>query len=146
MGEQLTRAIPANPFKAVADGDILPLFIFFILFALALTRVGLSRGIPWCGSSKGVGHEMLGWAGLSSSLLSAFSLSSRLSRLGWDSAPLVSWFITSTPLSSVCAVHIPVVPNRQLSRRRFNREFAPAAAPSQAVALSTQSRWYRFPL
>jgi len=39
FGEQLSRVIPVNPFRAAADGDILPLFVFFCPFALALTRI-----------------------------------------------------------------------------------------------------------
>lgn len=37
--EWLVRLVPTNPFKAAAEGDILPLLVFTVPFALALTRL-----------------------------------------------------------------------------------------------------------
>jgi proton glutamate symport protein len=39
VGEQVVRIIPANPFKAAVEGEVLPLVIFSILFGLAVTRI-----------------------------------------------------------------------------------------------------------
>ena len=38
--EWVVRLIPSNPFQAAADGDILAILVFTVLFALAATRLG----------------------------------------------------------------------------------------------------------
>ena len=38
LGEWLVELVPANPIRAAADGAMLPLVIFSLLFALASTR------------------------------------------------------------------------------------------------------------
>ena len=39
LAERVISIIPANPFKAAAEGEVLPLVIFSILFGLAVTRI-----------------------------------------------------------------------------------------------------------
>ena len=43
LGGWFAELIPANVFKAAADGAMLPIIVFAVLFGVALTRVGHSR-------------------------------------------------------------------------------------------------------
>jgi Na+/H+-dicarboxylate symporter len=60
----LTSLVPANPVSAAADGAMVPLIVFTLLFALALTRVSASARATLLGAFHGVAETMLtlvGW-------------------------------------------------------------------------------------
>src|SRR2546423_318301 len=39
FGQRLTELVPANPFRAAADGSMLPLIVFTLIFGAALSRI-----------------------------------------------------------------------------------------------------------
>ena len=141
VGERLTRFIPINPFRAAADGDIVPLFIFFILFALALTRVDPLARDAVVRLFKGVGDAMLvlvGWL-LVVAPVAIFAVVAPLTAgVGFGAIGALTYYVAL--LSGLCVLFtLPLYPLASYLGHLSVAQFARAAAPSQAVALSTQS-------
>ncbi len=60
----LVGSVPVNPFKAAADGDLLPLLVFTVPFALALTRIAPDSRRSVIAMTRGVSEAlfvMLRW-------------------------------------------------------------------------------------
>jgi Na+/H+-dicarboxylate symporter len=141
MGEQLTQVIPVNPFRAAANGDILPLFIFFILFALALTRVDPIARDTVVRLFKGVGDAMLvlvGWI-LVVAPFGIFAVVAPLTaRMGFGALGALTYYVVL--LSALCLLFtLPLYLLASYLGHVSIVQFGRAVAPSQAVALSTQS-------
>ncbi len=141
LGEQLSRLIPVNPFKAAADGDILPLFVFIVLFALALSRIDARARASVVNLFKATADAMLvlvGWL-LVVAPLGVFAVVAPLgAQLGFGAVGTLASYVVL--LSALCGLFtLPLYPLvRWLGRLPIGR-FALGAAPAQAVAFSTQS-------
>jgi proton glutamate symport protein len=140
-GAPLARLIPVNPFGAAADGDILPLFIFFILFALALSRVAprARRMVVWF--FKGIGDAMLvlvGWL-LTVGPVGIFAVVAPLTaRSGLGAVGALMYYVAL--LSGLCVFFTwPLYLLASSLGRCALTRFARAIAPSQVVGVSTQS-------
>lgn len=59
VGQMLSRIIPSNPIKAMADGQMLPIIFFSILFGVALTMVGEGPRAGVVGFLDGVNEAMI---------------------------------------------------------------------------------------
>jgi len=59
VGQVLSRIIPSNPIKAMADGQMLPIIFFSILFGVALTMVGEGPRAGVVGFLDGVNEAMI---------------------------------------------------------------------------------------
>jgi proton glutamate symport protein len=141
VGEQVIRIIPANPFKAAVEGEVLPLVIFSILFGLAVTRIAPETRQVLVRFFQGVADVMLvivRWI-LIVAPVGVFAVVLPLAaRLGFAIVGALAYYVVL--LSGLCVVftfalyplakffgHVPVL------------RFARASAPAQLVALGTQS-------
>ena len=137
----LTSIIPVNAIKAAADGAMLPLVVFSILFALAIMKTGEQSRKTLLDFFHAIGDAMLTlvrWV-IQAAPVGVFALALALAaRLGASAAGTLGFYIlTICGLYLVCTVLLyPVaVFGGQVSLRHFARGIAPA----QAVALSTRS-------
>lgn len=141
FGEQLSRVIPVNPFRAAADGDILPLFVFFVLFALALSRIDAGARGSVVSLFKGAADAMLvlvGWL-LVVAPFGVFAVAAPLgARLGFGAFGALAYYVVL--LSGLCVLFtVPLYALVSWFGHVSVWRFAQGTAPSQAVAFSTQS-------
>jgi proton glutamate symport protein len=140
-GDHIARLIPVNPFRAATEGDIVPLFIFFVLFALALTRVEPPARRTVVLFFKGIGDAMLvviAWL-LVVGPVGIFAVVAPLTaRAGPGAVGSLVYYVAL--LSALCVLFtLPLYPLASSLGRLSLPLFARAIAPSQVVALSTQS-------
>jgi proton glutamate symport protein len=133
--------VPTNPIRAAADGAMLPLIVFTVLFALATTRLpGESRALV-TGFFRAVGQAMLilvGWI-LRLTPVGVFALALGMGKeLGLASAGAVGYYVVVLSAMLV-AVTLAVYPTVAIFSRTSVRAFARACAPAQAVAAGTRS-------
>jgi len=137
----LVGLVPANAFRAASDGDILPLLLFTVLFALALNRVSLELRRPLVTAARAVAEVigvMLRWV-LAMMPIGVFALAFPLAaRTGPASAGAVGTFVTLESVLLIAATLL-LYPLVALAGRVSIRTFARAASSAQAVALSTRS-------
>jgi Na+/H+-dicarboxylate symporter len=141
LREWFANVVPTNPFRAAADGAILPLVVFSLLFGLAASRLSPAARAPLLGFFQAVVDAMLIvvrwvlWIGP----LGVFALALGVGRHGGVAAAgaLTQYLVMMCALAIV--VTLAMYPLARLFGGVPFRRFAAAVAPAQAVAFSTQS-------
>jgi Na+/H+-dicarboxylate symporter len=134
--------VPTNPVRAAADGAMLPLIVFSVVFGLAVTRIGGEGREVLERFFRGVAEAALTlvrWV-LVAAPLGVFALAVPLAaRLGLSAAGALAGYIIVT--SVVCAVFALVVlyPLGAVGGRVPLGDFARGLLPAQAVAFSARS-------
>jgi proton glutamate symport protein len=140
-GQWVASLLPANPVKAAAEGRLLPLVIYAMLFALALTRLPRPTAAPVVDFCVGVVDALrviVGWI-LTFAPLGVFALSLPLAvRLGAAAAGLLGFFIATVAVLGI-AVALMAYPLARFGGGVPFREFARAVAPPQTVAFVARS-------
>ena len=133
--------VPTNPVRAAADGAMLPLIVFTVLFAAAVTRLPLEPRDRVTGFFRGVSQAMLvlvGWV-LRFTPVGVFALAAATGlELGLGAAGAVGYYVLVT-CALVAVVALACYPVAAVLGRTSLRTFARAAAPAQAVAVSSRS-------
>jgi Na+/H+-dicarboxylate symporter len=141
IGERLVKIVPANPFKAAAEGELLPLVVFSILFGLAAARIAPETREVLVRFFQGVADAMLvlvRWI-LKIAPVGVFAVILPLAaRLGLAVVGALAYYVVL--LSGLCIVFtLALYPITMFFGRVSVRRFARASVPAQTVALSTQS-------
>jgi len=133
--------VPTNPFRAAADGAMLPLIVFTLLFALASTKLPDEGRTLVAGFFRAVGQAMLvivEWI-LRLTPAGVFALAVGMGRdLGLATAGAIGYYVVVL-CAMLLAVMIGVYPVVALFSRTSLPAFARACAPAQAVAAGTRS-------
>lgn len=140
--EQTLRAlVPVNPIASAAQGAIVPVVIFALLFAMALRRIETVRAAPIGEFFKGVADALLviiGWV-LLAAPLGVFALAFDVAaRSGLGVGALLAWYVAARVVGGIVLLTAFVLLVAVLTRTPL-RAFARAALPAQSVAFSTQS-------
>jgi Na+/H+-dicarboxylate symporter len=141
FAQWLTDLVPVNPVKTAADGTMLPLVIFSVLFSAAATHTSPETRDTIVGFFRAVSEVMLilvRWI-IELAPIGVFVLALSLaSRLGATAAGAVGFYVVA-----ICSIFllelILLYPLAVIGGRVSLRRFARAALPAQAVALSTRS-------
>ena len=141
LRDWILSLVPANPVRAAAEGAMLPLLVFTIAFAFALTRLAEPERNTVVTVFQAVSSTMLvivRWV-LMLAPLGVFALAVTLgTRLGVGAAGAIGFYVALVIglhlLVTIVLYAIAVVGGRMSLRR-----FAQAAAPAQAVAFSSRS-------
>ena len=133
--------ISPNPFKAAADGAILPLLVFTIAFALALARLAPERREPVLALSRSVREALgvlIGWT-FAIAPVGIFALALAMSaRVGPVFIGIVGYYVLLQTIALVILTLIMYVGAVVLGGVSLTR-FASALIPAQLVAISTRS-------
>lgn len=133
--------VPTNPIRAAADGAMLPLIVFTLLFALATTKLPGEGRALLIGFFRAVGEAMLvivEWI-LRLTPVGVFALALGMGKdLGLATVGAVGYYVIVL-CGMLLAVMIGVYPVVALFSRTSLRTFARACAPAQAVAAGTRS-------
>lgn len=140
-GEWLLSFIPVNPIRSAADGEMVPVVAFALLFGFAVTRIDRVRCagmVDWFQTISDTLMVIVQWV-LRLAPIGVFSLAMAAgARAGVAAAgTLLHYvFVVVTACVAVTLLVYPVV--RVVGGKRIV-SFARAVAPAQAIAFSTQS-------
>lgn len=137
----LVSLVPSNPVKAAADGAMLPLIVFAVLFAAGLSRTSPDLRSAGVGFFRGIAEAMLvvvGWV-LAVAPIGVFALAVPLAmKLGAGIAGAVGLYLLAhCGLLVVGGVLLYVIV--AMFGRVSVARFARAVFPAQIVAFSTRS-------
>jgi Na+/H+-dicarboxylate symporter len=142
FGQWLIDLVPANPIRAAADGAMLPLIVFSLLFGVALLRLEAERRRPIIGFFEGIADAMLvlvRWV-LALAPIGVFALAVPLAaRMGLSAAGALIGFVVLVSALSLAFMALVLYPAASAVGRVPLGAFARAIAPSQAVAFSSRS-------
>lgn len=140
--------LPSNPVAAAADGAILPLVLFSVIFGLAAGRIAADDRNRIVAGARAVGDAMfvvIEWI-LAAAPVGVFALALSLAaRTGASLVGAVAGFVATTALLVVLATLL-LYPITAAFSRVSLRRFARGAAPAQAVGFSTRSSLATLPV
>lgn len=141
FSQRLVEMVPANPFRAAADGAMLPLIVFAMVFGAALTRVAPALREAPVSFFRGVSEAMLvviRWVFIAAPL-GVFALSIVVgARLGYQAVAAVAHYLAVFVLlmgGVMAMVYAIAVVFGGVPLRTF----ASAVAPAQVIALGSRS-------
>jgi len=138
----LIDLVPSNPVKAAADGALLPLIIFTLLFGLALLTMPAERKAPVVAFFQGMGDAALTvvrWV-LQLAPIGVFALALPLAtRMGASAAGALAAFVVTVIGITVSFAVLVLYPLAVIVGRIPLGEFARAILPAQLVAFSSRS-------
>ncbi len=140
--------LPANPVEAAAEGAILPLVLFTVVFGLAATRVAAEHRDRITKAADAVAQTVfvvVDWI-LAAAPVGVFALSLNLAaRTGASVVGAVAGYVIVTAALVIVATMLLYPLVGLFSRTRVSL-FAKAAAPAQAVGFSTRSSLATLPV
>jgi Na+/H+-dicarboxylate symporter len=142
FAQWLVDLVPINPVKAAADGAMLPLIVFAVIFGLAATRIAPEKRLTLIGFFRGVSDAALTlvrWI-LALAPIGVFALALPLAaRLGLSAAGALVGYIVLVAVMTTAFAALVLYPAASLLGGVSIGEFARAALPAQAVAFSARS-------
>lgn len=148
IGQWLTDLVPANVFKAAADGAMLPLIVFTLAFGFALTRVPADRRAAIAGFFSGLADAMMvlvGWI-IRLAPIGVLALAAPLaSRMGAGVAGALLTYVLLAVVLTLAALAVIIYPVTVLAGGVSFRQLARACAPAQALAFSSRSTMASLP-
>jgi Na+/H+-dicarboxylate symporter len=144
----LTNLVPANPVKAAADGALLPVIVFSVLFGLAVAHLDEVRRVAVTGFADALVAafvKMISWFMVAAPLGVACLAAPVAARLGWEmlaSLGVLIGVVVAGCVLFTLVVYAPIV--RFVVRLPLGR-FAKAVAPAYAVGFSTTSSMAALP-
>jgi proton glutamate symport protein len=133
--------VPTNPLRAAVDGAMLPLVVFTLLFAVAVTRLPAASRALVTGFFGAVGDAMLvvvRWV-LALTPVGVFALTAAMgAELGLGIVGPVGFYVVAL-CAMILVAGLALYPVAAVGGRIPLRTFARACAPAQAVAIGTRS-------
>jgi Na+/H+-dicarboxylate symporter len=133
--------VPTNPVKAAADAAMLPLVVFVVLFAAAVTRLPAAARDPvviFFGAVRDAMLVLVQWV-LRVTPIGVFALAADMgAQLGLSAAGAIGYYVLVL-CGLITVVALACYPIAALFGRTSMGRFARAAAPAQMVAVSTRS-------
>ena len=126
----LVDLVPANPIKAAADGALLPIIVFTLLFGLALLTLPAERRDPVTAFFQGLGDAALAVVRWVLQLAT---------RMGASAAGALAGFVAAVIFITVSFCVVILYPLAVIGGRIPLAQFAKAILQSQAVAFSSRS-------
>jgi proton glutamate symport protein len=142
VAQWLIDLVPQNVFKAAADGVMLPVIVFSVLFGLALGRVAETRRAAVLDVVHGIAGAMQRLVAgiLELAPIGVFALAVPLaSRLGLAAAAAVVAYVVLVVALTVLAAVLILYPVGILGGRMPVSAFVGLCAPAQAVAFASRS-------
>ena len=142
VAQWFVELVPQNVVRAAADGAMLPVILFAVLFGLALGRLPDERRAAVLKTAEGVVEvmqRMVSWI-LQLAPVGVFALAVPLSaRLGASFAGAALAYVGLVVVMTVAAVIVMLYPLGMLWGRMRPAAFAAFLAPAQAIAFASRS-------
>ncbi len=146
LADWIVGLIPENPLRAAADGEILPVVVFCLLFGFAIGRLPVERRRPVLGFFDGMaGASMvlvvwILWAIPLAAFAIAFSVSTKV---GVQAAGVLGYFVLLVSVLLILFT-LAIYPISAVLGRIPLSRFARAVVPAQVVAFWVAARhWLR---
>ena len=144
----LVQLVPANPFKAAADGNLLPVIVFVTICGIAAATLPLEKRAPLTNIADAVTEVLIrvihwvlwvapiGIFALVASIVAQFGLSLLIAML---------WFVVAVVIGVLLFIALVYLPSVALIARQSPVRFLRAAFPSMLMGFSTTSSMATLP-
>jgi proton glutamate symport protein len=140
--------VPANPFKAAADGNLLPVIVFITIFAVAAATLPAEKRAPLTDLADAATDALVRivhWV-LVLAPIGIFALVAPLvAQLGRSLLIAMGWFVVAVILGVLVFILVVFLPSVALIARRGPWQFLRIAYPSMLMGFSTTSSMATLP-
>ena len=144
----LVDLVPTNPVEAAADGALLPVIVFSVLFGAATAALPDERRTAITGLAEAVLAaiiQLIGWFMVLAPIGVACLVAPVAARLGWEMLASVGVFIGVLVVGYVLFTVLVLAPVVRFVAGVGVRRFVAAATPAYAVGFSTTSSMAALP-
>jgi Na+/H+-dicarboxylate symporter len=138
----ILRLIPRNPFAAAAEGALLPLIVFTVLFAAAVGSLSPVRREPLVGLARSIADALIVlvyWV-LKAAPLGLFALAAPITAgTGWDVLRSLAVFVVAVAVGLLVFVVVVYLPALRLLAGRAPLGFVRGSLGTVTVGFSTTS-------
>ena len=135
----IVQLVPANPFKAAADGNLLPVIVFVTIFAIATATLPIERRTPLINLADAATDALIRivqWV-LVIAPIGIFALVAPTAiQYGWEVVRAMLWFIGAVVIGVLVFIAVVYLPSVALIARVSPLRFLRAAFPSMFMGFS----------
>lgn len=144
----IVQLVPPNPFKAAADGNLLPVIVFVTIFAIATATLPMERRAPLISLADAATDALIRivhWI-LAVAPIGIFALVAPTAAVyGWDVVRAMLWFIAAVIIGVLVFIGVVYLPSVALIARLSPKRFLRAAFPSMLMGFSATSSMAALP-
>src|SRR2546423_642263 len=134
--------VPANPFKAAADGNLLPVIVFVTIFAVAAATLPIEKRTPLANLADATTEALIRivhWVLLFAPIGIFALVAPVVAQFGWSLVRAMAWFIAAVIVGEIIFIAAVYLTSVALIARLAPLRFLRAAFPSMLMAFSTTS-------
>ena len=138
----IVQLVPANPFRAATDGNLLAVIVFVTIFAAAAATLPVEKRTPLTNLSDAATDALIRivhWVLLFAPIGIFALVAPILAQFGLDMARAMLWFILAVIVGTLIFIAVVYLPAVALIARLAPPQFLKAAFPSMLMAFSTTS-------
>ena len=144
----IVQLVPPNPFKAAADGNLLPVIVFVTVFAIATATLPLERRASLINMADAVTDALIRvvqWV-LVIAPIGIFALvAPTAAQYGWEVVRAMLWFIAAVIIGLLVFIAAVYLPSVALLARLAPLRFLRAAYPSMFMGFSATTSMAALP-
>jgi proton glutamate symport protein len=144
----LVQLVPANPFKAAADGNLLPIIVFVTIFGIAAAALPLEKRAPLTAITDAVTEvliRIIHWVLLFAPIGIFALVAPIVTQFGWNLVRAMLWFIAAVIIGVLLFTALVYLPCVALIARLSPVRFLRAALPSMLMGFSATSSMAALP-
>src|SRR2546422_1963995 len=145
----IVQLVPANPFKAAADGNLLPVIVFITIFGIAAASLPAEKRAPLTNIADAATEALIRivhWVLLVAPIGIFALVAPVVTQFGWSLVRAMLWFIAAVVIGVIVFIAAVYLPRLALIARLAPGRFLRAAFPSmrseeRRVGKEGRSRW-----
>jgi len=136
----IVQLVPANPFKAAADGNLLPVIVFVTIFGIAAATLPVDKRASLTTIADAVTDTLIRivhWVLLLAPIGIFALVAPIVTQFGWSLVRAMAWFILAVIIGTLLFSAVVYLPSVGLLARLAPGRFLRAAFPSMLMGFST---------
>ena len=138
----IVQLVPANPFKAAADGNLLPVIVFVTIFGIAAASLPIEKRAPLttiADSTTEALIKIVHWVLLFAPIGIFALVAPIVTQFGWSLVRAMLWFVLAVIIGVIAFIALVYLPSVALIARLAPARFLRAAFSSMLMGFSTTS-------
>jgi len=145
----LVQLVPANPFKAAADGNLLPVIVFVTIFGIAAATLPVEKRAPLTNIADAATDALIRiihWVLLFAPIGIFALVAPIVTQFGWSLVRAMLWFVAAVIIGVILLIALVYLPSVAFIARMSPIRFLRAAYPAMLMGFSATSSMAALPL
>ena len=145
----LVQLVPANPFKAAADGNLLPVIVFVTIFGIAAATLPPEKRAPLTNIADAATDALIRiihWVLLFAPIGIFALVAPIVTQFGWSLVRAMLWFVAAVIIGVILLIALVYLPSVAFIARMSPIRFLRAAYPAMLMGFSATSSMAALPL